>query len=333
MPLNSARPLAAGVILSLACTAVIALTAGRLTVFELVGPGGAFEYPWRLQRPTTAARLSAWVGYASHNLAAWGVLAWAQRSKMRFGESFQGANWLMLSVHGVFIGLHVLQTQVWYDGLARDVPEVTALGSVALMLMVVLILETPRRGLVLGKQLPFSRRFLAVVKTTHGYLFSWALIYTFWYHPTEGTVGHLAGFLYIFLLLWQSVLLFHRAHLNRRWTLFLELLVIPHGVAVAVHQGMGLWPMFAFGFGGVFVMTQLWGTDLSPTRRKLVVAGYVVGLITCYALLDRLDQWHEVFRIPILDYGVVLILWGLFGLIHRLLIRVGLITPERHRQK
>lgn len=64
--------------------------------------------------------------------------------------------------------------------MARNVPEVTALGSVALMLMVVLILETPRRGLLLGKKLPFSGRFLARVKTPHGYLFSWAPIYTLW---------------------------------------------------------------------------------------------------------------------------------------------------------
>ncbi len=34
--------------------------------------------------------------------------------------------------------------------MARDVPEITALGSVALMLMVLLVLENPRRGILLG---------------------------------------------------------------------------------------------------------------------------------------------------------------------------------------
>tara|TARA_Y100001968_G_C19379633_1_gene729587 strand:+ start:1175 stop:1474 length:300 start_codon:yes stop_codon:yes gene_type:complete len=93
-----------------------------------------------------------------------------------------------------------LQTQVYYDGLAQDVPEMTALGSVALMLMIVLALEAPRRGLFFGKKIRFDRRFIKLIKEYHGYLFSWAIIYTFWYHPTEGTIGHLAGFFYMFML-------------------------------------------------------------------------------------------------------------------------------------
>lgn len=305
------RPILAGVLLSAACTAVIAITAGRLVAFDIVGPTVPFAYPWRLAEPSTAARVSAWVGYALHNLAAFAVIAWAQRRR-EWSDSFARANWWMLGIHGLFIGLHVLQTQVFYDGLARDVPEVTALGSVALLLMVVLILEAPRRGLVFGRSPRFGARFLAMVKQTHGYLFSWALIYTFWYHPTEGTHGHLAGFFYIFLLLWQSVLLFHRAHLHRGWTLALELLVIPHAVFVAVHQGHGLWPMFGFGFGAVFVLTQLWGTELSDLAKKATVAAFCVGGVAVYAGLDRIDQWHEVLRIPVLDYGVVFLLWGLW---------------------
>ncbi|MCO4772242.1 MAG: hypothetical protein KDA24_19565 [Deltaproteobacteria bacterium] len=322
------RPVLGGVLFAAACTAIIALTAGRLGSFDTVGPTVAFAYPWRLTDPTTAARWSAWAGYALHNVIAWLIIAQAQRSKLGFGKTFRSANWWMLGTHAVFIGLHIVQTQLFYDGLAQDVPEITALGSVALMLMVVLILEAPRRGLVFGKSLPFSKRFLRVVKHTHGYLFTWALIYTFWYHPTEGTFGHLAGFFYIFLLLWQSVLLFHRAHLDKRWTLALEMLVLPHGVLVAIHQGQGLWPMFAFGFGAVFVLTQLWGTGLSSLARRAVVAACVVGAVATYVGLDRLDQWHEIVRIPVLDYMVVLVLWGLYAVVNTLLVKMKLLPPE-----
>lgn len=319
------RPLVSGVLFAAVCTLVIGLTALGLDRFTVVGPTVPFAYPWRLAEPTAIARWTAWIGYALHNVATWVVIALARRSGDGFGPGFRRWNWWMLGVHAVFIGLHVLQTQLWYDGLARDVHEMTALGSVALMLMVVLILDAPRRGLILGWSPNWSTRFLRIVREYHGYLFSWALVYTFWYHPTEGTFGHLAGFFYMFVLLWQSVLLFHRAHLDRRWTLFLELLVIPHGVLVALHQGTGLWPMFLFGFGAVFVLTQLYGLGLSDGKRRAVAAAFVLGALGSYVATDRLSQWHEVLRIPVLDYGVVFLLWGLFVVVNRVLEALGVV--------
>ena len=288
-----------------ALTLIIAITAAGLASFEIVGPTVPFAYPWRLVEPEAFARLTAWGGYVTHQLATWGILWAAQRQRPGFDGSFRWFNWAMLGVHTVFIGLHVLQTQVFYDALAVDVPEVTALGSVALMLMVVLALEAPRRGLFWGRGKSLPTGMFAALKKYHGMLFTWALVYTFWYHPTEGTFGHLMGFAYLFALLWQSVLLFNRSHLNRRWTLALEVLVIPHGVLVAIHQGHGLWPMFGFGFSAVFVLTQMHGLDWSNRLRQMVAAGWLVGVVAIYVVLERLALWHEVLRIPVLDYGVV----------------------------
>ena len=42
----------------------------------------------------------------------------------------------------------------------------------------------------------------------------------------------------------------------------LELMVLVHGTLVAIAQGAGLWPMFFFGFGGIFVITQMHGLGL-----------------------------------------------------------------------
>jgi uncharacterized membrane protein YhdT len=310
--------LAGGLGFALASVAVIAATAGSLSHFEVVGPTRPFQYPWRLTEPTDWSRASAWVGYALHNLSVWGIIAYAQRVKLGFSDRFRGANWAMVGVHVVFVGLHILQTQIWYDGLAQDVPEVTALGSVALMLMVILLMESPRRGLFWGRKVRFSKRLLIVCKRYHGYLFSWALIYTFWYHPAVATPGHLWGFFYLLLLLWQSTLLFHRAHLDRRWTLLLEILVIPHAVLVAIAQGKGLWAMFGFGFGSVFILTQMHGLGWSPRLRRGIGLLFVVSMVVAYSLTDRLGQIHEVTRIPVLDYLVVYLLVGLFWLIDRL---------------
>mgnify|MGYP004048364633 FL=1 len=212
----------------------------------------------------------------------------------------------------MFVGLHILQTHLYYDGLAQDVPEITALGSVALMLMVILVLEAPRRGLLFGRRLRFDRRFIKLVREYHGYLFSWAIIYTYWYHPTEATVGHLVGFFYMFMLSGQSVLIFNRAHVNRWWTLTLEMLVLPHGVLVAINQPSNSWRMFGFGFGAMFILTQMHGLGLSARVRSLLAGGYVLALLASYGSIGRIGTIHEIARIPMLDFAVVLVLYLLW---------------------
>lgn len=305
-----------GLLFAGACTLIIGVTAYRLTQFTIVGVTEPFQYPWRLVEPTTASRLSAWLGYAAHNLAAWILIAVAKRRSAGYSDKMTDLNWAMLGVHVLFFFLHLAQTHVYYDALAQDVPELTALGSVALMLMVILILENPRRGLFLGKKFPFHKRFLKIARAYHGYLFSWALIYTFWYHPTVDTPGHLVGFFYMFVLLWQSVLFFNRAHLHKGWIIFLEVMVIPHGVLVAYFQGNALWTMFGFGFGAIFILTQMYAFKWSTKTNLFVTIGFVILLVVCYASVGQLKDWHSVFRIPVLDYGVVFLLYGLFWLIH-----------------
>ncbi len=148
----------------------------------------------------------------------------------------------------------------------------------------------------------------------HGYYFAWATVYTFWYHPMEATSGHLIGFLYMFLLLVQGSLFFTRAHVNRWWTLFLEVAVLAHGTLVAIMQGEGMWPMFAFGFGfgGIFVITQMHGLNWSRWVRGLVLAAYVAGVVAVYAPLgwERLDRGGAHTED---DYAAVFALAGLIG--------------------
>lgn len=305
--------------LALGLTAIIALTASGLDHFRIIGPTKPFAYPWRLVDPTWMTHFTAWLGYALHNLGAWWIIAAARREKPGYTEKMRWFNGAMLGLHLVGFGLHWLQSRLWYDGLAQDVPEITALGSVALMLMVILILETPRRGLFLGKKLRFDKRFLRIIREYHGYLFTWALIYTFWYHPMAGTWGHLIGFFYMFVLLGQSVLLFHRGHTNKWWTLSLEMLVLPHGVLVALFQGNALWPMFGFGFAAMFLLTQMYGLGWTRPIYGLLWGVFLVSTMGVYAWMGRLAKIHEILRIPILDYAVVFLLYLLFLGIAKLL--------------
>ena len=319
MPLRS-RPLLASLLILCAglLTAVIALTAGALDRFALVGPTVLFAYPWRLLEPTTAARLSAWLGYLLHNGLVWYLLWRARRQRPGYVDGLHPINLALLGVNALFIALHLGQSHLFYDGLAQDVAEISALGSVALMLMIVLIIETPRRGLLLGRRAGLSTSLTGFWQRYHGYLFSWAVIYTFWYHPAEDTPGHLMGFFYMFLLLAQSCLPFTNLHRDRRWTFVLEILVLPHGAIVAFYQGNGMWPMFAFGFGMIFVLSQIYGLGWPRWLIRVVTALFFAVLIAVYLQQGRMAQLHEITRIAVLDYGVVYLLYGLHALLTRI---------------
>jgi uncharacterized membrane protein YhdT len=303
----------AGVLVSAALTGVIGLTAANLSGFQIVGNTDiAFAYPWRLAEPNAAARLTAWAGYLLHNLIAWVIIYFAQREKPKFSNSLRWYNWAMITTNLVFVSLHILQTQFFYDGLAQDVPEITALGSVAVMLTIIILFEAPRRGLIFGKKFKFKDGFIQIARKYHGYFFAWATIYTFWYHPTAGTWGHLMGFLYMFMLFVQSTLIFNRAHISRWWTFLLEIFVIIHGVTVAVLQGTGLWPMFAFGFGAMIVLTQMYGLGLNTWTKRGLAIGFIVLAVGYYTLIGNIGGLNEVIRIPVIDYAVIFLLYGIY---------------------
>jgi hypothetical protein len=145
------------------------------------------------------------------------------------------------------------------------------------------------------------------VRTYHGYVFSWAVVYTFWYHPMVATSGHLIGFLYMFLLMMQSSLFFTRLHVNRWWMAVQEVSVVIHGTLVAVMQGNGLWPMFFFGFAGIFVITQMHGLRLKAWIRWAILALYVGGALLTYGQLGW-ARLNEIIRIPIIEYVAVAVL-------------------------
>ena len=274
---------------------------------------GPTWYYWKLPEPTFWTRLSVWGMYAAHQIAVWGLIWQAQRNKLKYTDRLQPVNYWMLAVNLLFIGLHFVQTYIWYDGLAQDVSIFTSQGSVVLMLVFVLIIENQRRGLFFGKKVGFRKEFTDLIRKNHGYLFSWAIIYTFWYHPMEATSGHLIGFFYTFMLLVQSVLIFNRAHLNRWWTFALEFMVLIHGTMVAVNQGSGLWPIFFFGFFGLVVITQMFGLPISSRARWAIALSYIVGVLGVYGLTDRgFTRLDEVVRIPLIDFGLVFIIYLIF---------------------
>jgi hypothetical protein len=305
-----------GLIFSLLFTALIGWAGQFLQSVPHLPDQGAAWYYWRLATPTFWSHATAWGFYLLHQVSLWGLIYYAQSQRPRYTTRLHPVNVAALGVNAAFIGLHFVQTHLWYDGLAQDVSIFTSQGSVIVLLVWVLLMENSRRGLFFGKKAPLGQEVVRVARKYHGYFFAWAAVYTFWYHPMENTAGHLIGFIYMFLLLLQGSLFFTRVHTNRWWTVCLEVLVLFHGTLVALLQAgsSGFWPMFFFGFLGIFIITQMHGLGLSRGVRWLLAAAYVAGVLAVYAGRGwaKLD---EIIRIPVIDYPAVFVLAGLIWLV------------------
>ncbi|HEU5090130.1 MAG TPA: hypothetical protein VFT99_21895, partial [Roseiflexaceae bacterium] len=302
-----------GIAFSAVFTGLIWWTGQWLAAVPHLPDAGASWYYWKLPEPTFWTRASAWGLYLAHQLASWALIYYAQTRVRRYTSGLHRVNVVALAMNAVFIVLHLVQTHIWYDGLAQDTSIFSSQGSVIVLLVWVLLMENKRRGLFFGRKVPIKDEIIQAARKYHGYLFSWAAVYTFWFHPMENTSGHLIGFFYMFLLLLQGSLFFTRAHVNRWWTLVLEVMVLVHGTLVAFMQAgaSGFWPMFFFGFAGIFVITQMHGLGLSKRVRWLFGLAYALGIVLVYNVRGW-DKLNEIVRIPLIDYVAVLVLAGIF---------------------
>ncbi|MCG8468325.1 MAG: hypothetical protein MJB57_08980 [Gemmatimonadetes bacterium] len=291
---------------------------GRLASVPHLPDAGPGWYYWVLPERTIAGRVSAWGLYTAHQLFLFWLIWRAQRSDLRYTGRLHRVNVVALGGNAGFALLHVLQTHLWYDGLAQDVNVFTSFGSVAVLLIWVLLMENTRRGLFFGARAPIGKRVTAFARKYHGYYFAWAVLYTFWFHPAEATSGHLVGFLYTLLLMLQGSLFFTRIHVNRWWTLTQEVLVVLHGTMVALMQGQAGWSMFLFGFSAIFIVTQMHGLGWSRPRRLLAATIWLAAAAAVYSRVGW-ERLGEIYRIPMIDYIGVVALAIVFAVLVRVL--------------
>jgi len=317
MPHQDTYAVLGGIAATLALTFAIWMTGPLLKDVVHIEDHGASWYWWQLPERTTMGVFSAWFFYGLHQIAMWGLIYYAQRTKPKYAHKLHNFNWYALGLNGFFCVLHIIQTQLWYDGLAQHVSIWSALASVAVMLIWILLMETPRRGLFFGKKVPFSKKLMYAAKKYHGYYFSWAIIFTFWYHPTESTLGHLMGFSYIFVLLLQGSLFFTHFHINRKWTLLLEMWVIVHGTVVALESPNNMWGMFFFGFAGIFIVTQMHGLNFTKLQKWGFTLLYLGGA-TLVAVKQGALFYTVLPRIAVIDFIGVFILAGVLWVITKI---------------
>ena len=302
-----------GIAFSLAFTMLIWWAGQRLDSVRLLPDQGVAWYYWKLPEPTFWTRLTSWGFYALHQITLWGLIFYAQTRVKKYTKGLHPVNLWALGANAFFLLLHFVQTHVWYDGIAQDVSIFSSQGSVILMLVAILLMENQRRGLLWGKKVPLGKRVLSFVRKYHGYVFAWATVYTFWYHPMVNTTGHLIGFFYMFLLLLQGSLFLTRIHTNKYWMVVQEVTVAIHGTLVAVMQGNGIWPMFAFGFAGIFILTQMHGLSLPRWMKWTFTGLFIGGAVVVYSSRGWV-QLNEVLRIPLIEYMLVFVLAGLIAL-------------------
>jgi hypothetical protein len=308
-----------GIVIALFFIAIIGVLGSRLNAFELLPDQGAFWYYWKLPEKEFWPRLTAWSFYIIHQLLVWLLIASAQ-----FKEASKRIYYRkrLIFVNIFFVALHILQSHLFYDGLAQDVPVFSSQGSVIVMLVLILIMDNERRGLFFGKKitsLPIIgsiKEVTAFIQKYHGYFISWAIVYTFWYHPTIASGGHLVGFFYLFLLFIQMSMIYTPVHYNKKWAFVLEVLVLFHGTTVAIGQQNNMWPMFMFGFATMLVVTQIYGINLSKITIKTVQLTYLAGVFVVFGGFTgnrTIGQIHQVLWIPIIEYLLVFVFLFLIG--------------------
>ncbi len=278
---------------------------------------GASWYYWKLPKRDSMAQITAWVFYGLHQGTVWYFIYKISKLPKEQKNKFGKYNYYLLLTNLIFIVLHFIQTYIWYDGLAQDVSVFSSQISVIFMLVIILIMENRRRGLFFGKKVKLPKDGVNAISKCHGIYISWAIVYTFWYHPMEGVAQHLLGFLYMFLLFIQMSFANTKTHYNRWWIFTLEVMVLIHGTIVAIMNKQEVWSMFLFGFGFMMVVTQIYGLGLKIETIIRISLIYVALAIGVYAA-KGIGNIHQIVWIPVIEYGFALLTPWVFEIFIRL---------------
>jgi hypothetical protein len=324
-----------GIVFSILFTALIWLLGPNLNHFiqTFLPYQGGFWYYWKLPTRNFFSMAIVWIFYLINQILVWGTIYWAQKhlneQKVNPTYDLTKYNLIIITIMVPFIFLHLLQTQIWFDGLAQDTPIWSSMGSVIVLLAMVIIMQNPISGLFLGKKAgkPYTSSVVDFFRHNHMYIFAWALVYTFWFHPMASYPQILSGFFYMFLLFTQMSLAYTKVHLDQRWIVTLQSWVAVHAVIVAFfnHQlfgGADIWPMFFTGFVFMFVFTYMYALKMRTYLRWIITITYIAFVMWLYvpkpigfgrdpSFFFRL----EFLWIPIILYGLsflfalIVLLW------------------------
>ncbi len=310
--------IASGVAIILLFLWTIVLAEPVVNDVALAPDTGASHYYWKLMERNQTTMLIVWFLFIVQLLLNYFLIMKRMKTKT---YGLRRENYQLLAVNMLFLFVHLAQSIYFYDGLAQDVSIFSSQMSVIFVLVTMLVMLNLRRGFIFGYSLPMNQQTLKPVYILHGFVFAFAMIYTFWYHPTINTIGHLFGFLYLSLFFIQISLVRTKSHLNLKWLFCLEVLVVFHAMTVAYFvQNSDLWAMFGFGFGFIVVFTQIYSLNLKKWMYYLIQIAFVILAITYY-MRTGISNIHQVLWIPIIEYGVALLIYICLRLYQQLIVK------------
>ena len=321
------RELWFGILFSFIFTGVIWLTGGYLRDLEstFLPDQGVDWYYWKMPEPTLLGGILAWGFFLVHLGIIWYLIYYAQTKQRKYSTNLQKFNIIALITNAVFSFLHLFRTHTTYDGLAMSYAPQISQAAVVIMLVMILIMENRRRGMFFGKPAPtITSEVVRAMRKYHGYFFALFIIQAFHFNPmTSATAGHMMGFLYTFLLMLQGSLFYNNIHRDKYWTTFMEAAVLIHGSIVAINQDgiSGFWPMFFFGFAGIFVVTQMHGLGLSVKSRWIIMGVYSSLVMVVGFSFRGLEVLRDLIAIPIIDYSLIFVISWFTWLIMRVISR------------
>ncbi|WOO89039.1 hypothetical protein R2F61_09255 [Mollicutes bacterium LVI A0078] len=309
---NTKRALIISVVVSLLLVLLIVLVDPLVSDRVLAPDTGASHYYWKLPTRNNFNQVIVWLLFLIHLSGNYYLI----RKRLKVKErdfTIENTNLLVFNV--IMILIHFVQSIIGYDGLAQDVSVFSSQYSVIFMLVTIILMEIPRRGIIFGKKIKIDKNIMKFLYAIHGFVFTFSIVYTFWYHPVINTIGHLFGFFYMFLLFTQLSFVKTKIHTNPKWIVSLEVLVAFHGASVAYYvQNSSLWSMFLFGFGFIFVFTQIYGLALKKMQIYAIQLIFIICAVGYYLITD-ISNVHQILWIPIVEYGhVVVMLIIAFGI-------------------
>ncbi len=280
-------------------------------LFTLLPDQGAAWYFWKLPTREFMTMFIVWTFYLAHQFSLWGAIYWAQKNlthlRAKPTTGLTRYNFVAIIINFAFILLHLVQTHIWFDGLAQDVPIWTSQGSVIIMLVLIIIIENPRRGFFLGKKMgrPMTAKVSGFLRRYHPYVIGWAIVYTFWFHPMAYDPQLISGFFYMFLLFTQISLAYTIVHVNKGWIVLLESFVGIHAFIVAtttLSQAVtGIWVMFTTGFAFMFAFTYIFIFNVRREVKLGVILAYLAGVIWIYLPTQFGGYGREISRLFMLE--------------------------------
>jgi hypothetical protein len=171
----------------------------------------------------------------------------------------------MLYTNAFFMGLKLLSNAITYNAMSSHLPLWFGQGAVFNMLLIVLAMQVPVRGMCCGacsrgckvgktqiSKGEYWTEMAMFMRKYHGYYIAFGVTSDWYYHPLESTPGHLSGICNDLMILWQTICIYTPAHRNKWWCIACEFIVTFHGPLIALGRGGGA-GMFGFGFTIVFM--------------------------------------------------------------------------------